>query len=124
MAYEVSAAAKTAAGTPLSLGIRVDTRGGNGEYRRRRAVVPSHRFLSHMSHFDGLNVRIAPRRAGGHTRHSPGSTRMPIRKGAVCGSFPAADTSYVIVCASFVPIHHSKEPFSFYWRPKSLRSGG
>ena len=28
------------------------------------------RFLSHLSHFDGLNVRYSPRRAGGDTRRS------------------------------------------------------
>ena len=39
------------------------------------------------------------------------STRMPIIRGAVCGDVSAADISYVIVCASFVPIHHSKQPF-------------
>jgi len=68
MTYEVSAAAKPPQTTPLYIGIRVDTREGNGEYRRRRAVVPLPRFLSHLSRFDGLNVRIAPRRAGGDTR--------------------------------------------------------
>jgi hypothetical protein len=41
-------------------------------------------------------------------------------RGVVCGGFAAADTSYVIVRASFSPIRHSKQPFSFYWRPKSL----
>ena len=71
MTYEVSAAAKPPHTTPLCLGIRVDTRGGDGEYCRRRAVAPLPRILSHLSHFDGLNVRIAPRRAGGDTRHSP-----------------------------------------------------
>jgi len=45
---------------------------------------------------------------------------MPIYRGVVCGGFAAADTSYVIVRASFSPIRHSKQPFSFYWRPKSL----
>ena len=49
------------------------------------------------------------------------STRMPITSRVVCGGFAAADTSYVIVCASFVPIHHSKQRLfvSFDWRPKS-----
>jgi hypothetical protein len=45
---------------------------------------------------------------------------MPIKWGFVCGDFAAADTSYVIVSASFVPIHYSKQPFSFNWRPKSF----
>jgi len=70
MTYEVSAAANPPQTTPLHMGIRVDTRGGNGDYRRCRAVGPLPRFLSHLSHFDGLNVRIAPRRAGGDTRRS------------------------------------------------------
>jgi len=70
MTYEVSAAAKSPQTTPLYTGIRVDTQEGIGEYRRRRAVVPLPRFLSHLSHFDGPNVRIAPRRAGGDTRRS------------------------------------------------------
>jgi len=105
---------------PFSIGIRVDTQGENGEYRRRRAVVPLPRFLSHLSHFDGLNVRFAPRRAGGDTRHSPPRVDANAFGGVVCGGFAAADTSYVIVCASFVPIHHSKQPVSFYWRTKSL----
>ena len=39
-------------------------------------------------------------------------------KGVVCGG--GVDASYVIVRASFVLIHHSKQPFSFYWRSKSL----
>ena len=68
MTYEVSAAAEPPQTTPLYIGIRVDTREGNGDYRRRRAVVPLPRFLSHLSHFDGLIVRIAPRRAGSDTR--------------------------------------------------------
>jgi len=68
MTYEVSAAAKPPQTTPLHICIRVDTREGNGEYRRCRAVVQLPRFLSHLSHFDGLDVRIAPRRAGGDTR--------------------------------------------------------
>ena len=70
MTYDVSAAAKPPQTTPLYMGIRVDPREGNGEYRRRRAVGPLPHFLSHLSHFDGLNVRIAPRRAGGDTRRS------------------------------------------------------
>jgi len=70
MTYEVSAAATPPQTTPLNIGIRVDTREGNGKYRRRRAVVPLPRFLSHLSHFDGLYVRIAPSRAGGDTRRS------------------------------------------------------
>jgi len=37
MTYEVSAAAKPPQTTPLYMGIRVDPREGNGEYRRRRA---------------------------------------------------------------------------------------
>jgi len=41
-------------------------------------------------------------------------------KGGCLLWFPAAGTSYVIVRASFAPIRHSKQPFSFYWRPKSL----
>jgi ribosomal protein S18 len=61
--YEVSAAANTLQTVPLNIGIRVDTREGNGEYRRRRVVGPLPRFLSHFSHFVGLNVRIAPSRA-------------------------------------------------------------
>jgi len=52
------------------MGIRVDTREGNGEYRRCLAVGPIPRFLSHLSHFDVINVRITPRRAGGDTRRS------------------------------------------------------
>jgi len=32
----------------------------------------------------------------------------------------AADTSYVIVRASFSPIHHEKKRFLGSWRPKSL----
>jgi len=71
MTYEVLAAAKPPPTNPLFLGIRVDTRRGTGEYRRRRAVVLLPRFLSHLAHSDGLNVRIAPGRAGGDTRHSP-----------------------------------------------------
>jgi len=63
MTYEVSAAAKPPQTTPLYIGIRVDTREGNGEYRRCRGVVPLPRFLNHLSDFDCLNVRIAPRRA-------------------------------------------------------------
>jgi hypothetical protein len=70
MTYEVPAAAKPPQTIPLNMGIRVDTRERNGEYHRRRAVVPLQRFLSHLSHFDGLNVRIAPSRAGGDTRRS------------------------------------------------------
>ena len=70
MTYEVSAAAKPPQTTPLHMGIRVDPREGNGEYRRRRAVGLRPHFLSHLSHFDGLNVRIAPRRAGGDPRRS------------------------------------------------------
>ena len=70
MMYEVSAVAKPPQKTLLNVGIRVDTREGNGEYRRRRAVVLLSRFLSHLSHFDGLNVRIPPSRAGGDTRRS------------------------------------------------------
>ena len=70
MPSEVSAAAKPPQTTPLYIGIRVDTREGNGECRRRRAVMPLPRFLSHLSHLDGLNVRIAPRRAGGNNRRS------------------------------------------------------
>ena len=53
MMYEVSAAAKPPQTTPLHTGISVDTREGNGEYRRRRAVVPLPCFLSHLSHVDG-----------------------------------------------------------------------
>jgi len=68
MTYEVSAAAKPPQTIPLNIGIRVDTRGANGGYRRRRAVTPLPPFLSHLSHFDGLDVRFAPRRAGGDTR--------------------------------------------------------
>jgi len=41
-------------------------------------------------------------------------------KGGCLRRFAAADTSYVIVRASFSPIRHSKQTFSFYWRPKSL----
>ena len=69
MTYEVSAAAKPPQTTRHF--IHVDTRGGNGEYRRRRAVGPLPRFLTYLSHADGLNVLFAPRRAGGDTRHSP-----------------------------------------------------
>ncbi len=71
----MSAAAKPPQTTSLFLGIRVTTREGNGEYRRRRAVLPPPRFLSHLSHFDGLNVRIAPSRASGDTRRSPPACR-------------------------------------------------
>jgi len=78
MMYEVSAAAKPPQTTPLFLGIRVDTPRGNGEYRRRRAVVPLPRFLRHLFYFDGQNVRVAPRRAGGEIAIPPlVSTRMP-----------------------------------------------
>jgi hypothetical protein len=70
MTYEVSAAAKPPQTTPLNIGHRVNTREGNGDYRRRRAVEPLPRFLSDLSHFDGLNVRIALSRAGGDTRRS------------------------------------------------------
>jgi hypothetical protein len=35
-------------------------------------------------------------------------------RGVVCGGFAAADTSYVIVRASFAPIHHSKQPFTLF----------
>jgi hypothetical protein len=71
MTYEVSTAAKPPQTTPISLGIRVDTRGWDGEYRHRRAVGPLPRYLRHLYHFDGLNGRFAPRRAGGDTHHSP-----------------------------------------------------
>jgi len=70
MTYAVSAAAKPPQATPHYIGIRVDKLEGNGEYRRRRAVVPLPRFLSNLFHFNGLHVRIAPRRAGGDTRRS------------------------------------------------------
>jgi hypothetical protein len=70
MTYEVSAAAKPPQTTPLYIGIHVHTREGNGEYCRGRAVMPLPRFVSNLSHFDGLNVRISPRRAGGDTRRS------------------------------------------------------
>jgi hypothetical protein len=63
MKYEMSAAANPLQTIPLHIGIRVDAREGNGEYRRRRLVGPLPRFLTHLSHFDGLNVRIAPSRA-------------------------------------------------------------
>jgi len=49
MTYEVSAAAKPPQTIPLYMGIRVDPREGNGEYRRRRAVGPRPHFLSHLS---------------------------------------------------------------------------
>jgi len=58
--------------------MRVDVRGGNGVYRRRRAVGALAFFLSHLSgkrRYDGLNVRIARRRAGGDTRRSPPAHR-------------------------------------------------
>jgi hypothetical protein len=67
MPYEVAAAAKPPQLTPLSMGTRVDTREGNGEYRRRRAVVALACFLSLWKGNDGLNVRIAPRCGGGGT---------------------------------------------------------
>jgi len=46
--------------------------------------------------------------------------RVDILRGVVCGGFAAADTPYVVARASFAPIHHSKQPFSYYQRPKSL----
>ena len=49
LAYEVAAAAKPPQTTPLYLGTRVDTRGRNGQYRRRRAVGALASFLSHLS---------------------------------------------------------------------------
>jgi len=45
---------------------------------------------------------------------------LTIFRGVVCCGVAAAGTSYVIVRASFAQICHSKQPFSFYWRPKSL----
>ena len=60
------------------MGTRVDTRGGNGEYRRCRAVGALACFLSHLSWNlgnDGLNVRIVPRRGGGDTRRFPPAYR-------------------------------------------------
>jgi len=68
MTYKVSAAEKPPQTFHLNIGIRVDTREGNNEYRRHCAVAPLPHFFSHLSHFDGLNVRIAPSRAGGDTR--------------------------------------------------------
>ena len=44
------------------------------------------------------------------------STRVPEKKGVVCGSFAAADTLEVIVRASFAPIHHSKQFMYHYTR--------
>jgi hypothetical protein len=44
---------------------------------------------------------------------------MPKEMGVVCGGFAAVDTSYVIVRASFAPIPHLQQLFTFCWRPKS-----
>jgi hypothetical protein len=45
------------------------------------------------------------------------STRMPIQRGVVCGSFAAADTSYVIVRASlgFCPTEIELSAFDINW---------
>ena len=108
MTYEVSAAAKLPQTTPPYIDIRVDTREGNGEHRRRRDSGRCAQTDRQNGTNDSRNGEAAQRRGGGDT--------LP---GVVCGGFAAADTSYVIVRASFAPIHHSKQPFSLYWRPKS-----
>jgi len=90
MTYEVSAAEKPPRTTLIFAGIRVDTHGGDGESRRRRADVPLSRSLSHLSHFDGLNVRIAPRRAGGDAgRFTPAHRRAcPCKGGSSAAVLP------------------------------------
>ena len=45
-------------------------------------------------------------------------------KGDACGGFAAADISYIIVRASFAPIHHSKQPFHSTGDPSHRRSRG
>ena len=107
MTYKASAAAKPPQTTPLYIGIRVDTREGKGEYRRCHAVAPLPRFLCHLSHFDGLNVRIALRRAGGDTRRPPPAHR----RACLCKGGLSAATLYANVRSSCSPIRHSKQGF-------------
>ena len=123
MTYEVSAAAKPPQTTPLYIGIRVDTREGNGEYRHCRAVVPLSRFLSHLSRFDDLNVRFAPRRFDGDTRHSlPACRRECLYKRVLCAAVLCGRRQYFVHHCSRVIRANSplKTAFSLYWRPRSL----
>ena len=81
--------------------------GSNRKYRRRRAVWALPRSSSQLVGSDGLNVSIAQRRGGGDTRRNPlVVSRLLKYRGGVYGAFAAADTSYVIVRASFLRIHH------------------
>ena len=121
MTYEVSAAAKPPQSTPLYIGIRVDAREGNGEYRRRRAVEPLPRSLRHLSHFDGLNVRISPRRAGGDTRRSPRVlTRMSVKGGLSAAVLPPPTRRTSLFARHSRRFTTQSKSFSLYWRPKSL----
>ena len=71
MTYEVSAAAKSPQTTPLCIGIRVDRRGGNGEYHRRRASGRCAHLDRQNGTNDSRNGEAAQRRGGGDTRRSP-----------------------------------------------------
>ena len=71
MTYEVSAAAKPPQTTPLHVGIRVDPREGNGEYRRRRASgrcahLDRQRFATQNSLFHSTGDRSHWRARGRH----------------------------------------------------------
>ena len=80
MTYEVLAAAKLPQTTPLYMGIRVDPREGNGEYRRRRASGRCAHLDRQNGTNDSRNGDAAQRRAGGDTRRSlpAGRHGMPI----------------------------------------------
>jgi len=121
MTYEVSAAAKPPQTTPLYIGTRVDTREGNGECRRWRDSGRCAHLDRQNGTNDSRNGKAAQWRGSGNTRRSlPACRHECLSRVVVCGAFAAADTSYVIVRASFASIHHWNQPLSFHWRPKSL----
>jgi len=122
MTNEVSAAANLPQITPLYWGMRDTTRGSYGVYRRHRAAGRCSHLKPSLPDQMTQETGMRPNGAAAAIRavRPPRTRRHDYYKFISRLGAAAADTSYVIIRASFSPIHHSTKRFLGSWRPKSL----